>query len=62
MRFSTKGVFAKCAMCRAEDFYPAMPATPDRRDVYVCVRCGHHQVYGELVRELSEKAAAVPAK
>ena len=35
MRFAIGSGFAKCSTCQGEDFYPAFPLTPDRREVLV---------------------------
>jgi hypothetical protein len=51
MRFSIGGAFAKCSACQGEDFYPAFPLTPDRRDVLICARCDSQAVYAELVEK-----------
>lgn len=56
MRFRIGGTFAKCRTCEGEDFYPAFPLTPDRRDVMICVRCESQAVYAELVTEPRERA------
>jgi hypothetical protein len=50
MRFSIGGAFAKCGACQGEDFYPAFPLTPDRRDVVICARCDSQAIYAELVK------------
>jgi hypothetical protein len=50
MRLGIGGAFAKCSACQGEDFYPAFPLTPDRRDVLVCARCENQTIYAELVR------------
>lgn len=49
MRFSIGTTFAKCSGCQGEDFYPAYPWSPDRRDVVVCARCENQAVLSELV-------------
>ena len=49
MRFSIGTSFAKCSGCQGEDFYPAFPWSPDRRDVVVCARCENQAVLSELV-------------
>jgi len=49
MRFSIGSTFAKCRGCHGEDFYPAFPWSPDRRDVVVCARCESQAVLSELV-------------
>ncbi len=49
MRFSIASTFAKCRGCQSEDFYPAFPWSPDRRDVVVCARCESQAVLSELV-------------
>jgi hypothetical protein len=59
MRLGFGGVFAKCSACQGEDFYPAFPFTPDRREVMVCVHCENQALYGDLVaksRQSSELA------
>ncbi len=49
MRFRIGSVFAKCPRCQADDFYPAMRLTADRRDVYICAACENQVWYPELV-------------
>jgi hypothetical protein len=49
MRFAIDGSFAKCSACQGEDFLPAFPLTPDRREVLVCLRCENQAVFAELV-------------
>ena len=49
MRFSIGKTFAKCHGCQGEDFYPAYPWSPDRRDVVICARCENQAVLSELV-------------
>jgi hypothetical protein len=50
MRFAIgASTFAKCSTCQGEDFYPAFPLTPDRREVVVCARCENQAVFAELV-------------
>jgi hypothetical protein len=49
MRFGIGGTFAKCGACQSEDFYPAFPLTPDRREVVVCARCEQQAVFAELI-------------
>jgi hypothetical protein len=49
MRFRIGGVFAKCPACKADDFYPAMRLTADRRDVYICAGCENQVWYPELL-------------
>jgi hypothetical protein len=49
MRFAIGDTFAKCSACQGEDFYPAFPLTPDRREVVVCARCEQQAVFAELV-------------
>lgn len=56
MRFSIGGIFAACAGCRRQDFFPALALTAGRRDVYICAHCGHEAVYSELVREIGKEA------
>ena len=56
MRFSIGGIFAKCTACKAEDFYPALDVTGDRRDVYVCAACRSEVVYSELIRGIAREA------
>jgi hypothetical protein len=51
MRFSIGGAFAKCSACQGEDFYPAFPLTPDRRDVVICARCDSQAIYAELMEK-----------
>jgi hypothetical protein len=51
MRLRIAGVFAKCGACQGEDFYPAFPLTPDRRDVMICAGCESQAVFAELVRK-----------
>lgn len=57
MRFSIGGIFAECAGCRRNDFFPALALTSGRRDVYICAHCGNEAVYSELVREMRREAA-----
>jgi hypothetical protein len=49
MRFAMGSGFAKCAACQGEDFYPAFPFPPHRREVLVCVTCESEAVYSELI-------------
>jgi hypothetical protein len=49
MRFAIGDTFAKCSACQGEDFYPAFPLTPDRREVVVCARCEQQAVFAELI-------------
>lgn len=49
MRFAIDGNFAKCSACQGEDFYPAFPLTPDRREVLVCARCEQQAIFAELI-------------
>lgn len=49
MRFSIGEGFAKCRGCQGEDFYPAYPWSPDRRDVVICAKCENQAVLSELV-------------
>jgi hypothetical protein len=50
MRFAIgASTFAKCSACQGEDFYPAFPLTPDRREVVVCARCEQQAVFAELI-------------
>lgn len=56
MRFSIGGIFAKCAACKGDDFYPALALTPGRRDVYICVACDNEVEYSELVSRIGKEA------
>ena len=49
MRFSIGATFAKCRGCEGEDFYPAYPWSPDRREVVICARCENQAILSELV-------------
>jgi hypothetical protein len=49
MRFAIGSGFAKCAACQGEDFYPAFPFPPHRREVLVCATCESEAVYSELI-------------
>jgi hypothetical protein len=49
MRLGIRGAFAKCSGCQGEDFYPAFPLTPDRREVMVCAHCENQHLYAELI-------------
>lgn len=49
MRFGMGNGFARCSACQGEDFYPAFPLTPDRREVLVCARCDNQAIYAELI-------------
>jgi hypothetical protein len=64
MRFRIAGTFAKCSACQGEDFYPAFPLTPDRREVLVCGRCENQAVYAELIGKpgASTPGSTPPAK
>jgi hypothetical protein len=50
MRFGHDGTFARCTRCEGEDFYPAFPFTPDRREVMVCTRCENQALYSDLIK------------
>ena len=60
MRFSIGGAFAKCSACEGEDFYPAFPLTPDRREVVICARCDSQAVYAELVEGAQRSSEGSP--
>jgi hypothetical protein len=62
MRIALGGTFAKCSACQGEDFYPAFPLTPDRREVLVCAQCEHQTIFAELVGKpgASARAAKMP--
>jgi hypothetical protein len=49
MRFGIGNGFVRCSACQGEDFYPAFPLTPDRREVLVCARCENQAIYAELI-------------
>jgi hypothetical protein len=49
MRFATGSGFAKCAACQGEDFYPAFPFPPHRREVLICAKCESEAIYSELI-------------
>jgi hypothetical protein len=49
MRFGIGNGFARCNACQGEDFYPAFPLTPDRREVLVCAQCENQAIYAELI-------------
>jgi hypothetical protein len=49
MRFGIGDSFARCNACQGEDFYPAFPLTPDRREVLVCARCENQAIFAELI-------------
>jgi hypothetical protein len=49
MRFAIGSGFAKCITCQGEDFYPAFPLTPDRREVLVCAHCDNQTIFSELI-------------
>jgi hypothetical protein len=61
MRFSVGGVFAQCAGCGEQDFFPALALNPGRQDVYVCAHCGNEAVRSELVRRVGERGLRSPA-
>ena len=63
MRFGIGNGFARCSACHGEDFYPAFPLTPDRREVLVCARCENQAIYAELIGKpgASIKDAAMTA-
>ena len=60
MRFRIGSVFAKCPRCQADDFYPAMRLTADRRDVYVCAACDNQVWYPELLERVRQAKAENP--
>ena len=49
MRFAIGSGFARCAACQGEDFYPAFPFPPDRREVLICAKCQNQTIYAELI-------------
>jgi hypothetical protein len=55
MRFSIGARFAKCRGCQGEDFYPAYPWSPDRREVVICARCENQAILSELVGKPSAR-------
>ena len=58
MRLQIGGTFIKCSACQGEDFYPAFPLTPDRRDVIICATCDNQAVKSELLRRSREALEA----
>jgi hypothetical protein len=56
MRFSIGGIFAECAACGGQDFFPALALNAGRRDVYICARCSNETVYSELVGAIGKEA------
>lgn len=61
MRFAIGTSFVKCSACQGEDFYPAFPLTPDRREVVICARCDNQAVFAELVRKWTAAQTPAPA-
>jgi len=55
MRFSIGSTFAKCRGCQGEDFYPAYPWSPERREVVICGRCENQAILSELVGKPSSR-------
>ena len=62
MRFSIGNTFAKFRGCQCEDFYPAYPWSPDRRDVVVCAKCENQAVLSELVGKRTTSASHAQSK
>jgi hypothetical protein len=62
MRFAIGSGFAKCAACQGEDFYPAFPFPPHRREVLICAKCENQTVYSELVGQPGARLYGTPKR
>lgn len=62
MRFAIGNSFVRCTACQGEDFYPAFPLTPDRREVLVCAVCENQAVFSELIGKPGASISAAAAQ